>query len=133
MTFISIERYYILKYPIRVKILNTNKIIISVLTSISLGLFWSLAPLLGWSKYSLEDSQTCCSVEWKERSLNVTSYNVLVFIFVFVIPFGLILVSNFQSIIIVYIYLKLILKCYNIINIIKFFKKKRSETEEDVF
>ena len=101
MTFISIERYYILKYPVKVKVLNKNKIIIAVLASIGLGLFWSMAPLLGWSKYALEDSKTCCSVEWKERSLNVMSYNILVFIFVFAIPFSLILVSNLQSIIIV--------------------------------
>ena len=101
MAFISVERYYILKYPTRLKCLNKRKVTMYIVVSITLGFFWSSAPLLGWSHYSLEDSFTSCSVEWKERSLNVTSYNVLIFIFVFVVPFGLIISANIKSILIV--------------------------------
>lgn len=101
MSFISIERYYILKYPTRLKRLNKKKIITSISISIFLGLFWSLAPLIGWSHYSLEDSLTSCSVEWKERNLNVLSYNIFIFVFVFGIPFSVIIFTNIKSILIV--------------------------------
>ena len=101
MTLISLERYYILKFPTNVKNLNKKNVILAIGGSVMLGLFWSAMPLIGWSHYSLEDSYTSCSVEWKEKSFNVLSYNVAIFIFVFFIPFGFILFSNLKSIIIV--------------------------------
>ena len=51
-------------------------------------------PLLGWSHYSFEGVGTSCSIEWQDQSLNVISYNMAVFIFVMVVPFIGIIVSN---------------------------------------
>ncbi len=59
-------------------------------------LFWSMAPFLGWSHYSFEASLTGCCVEYKSRNINVISYNIAMFIFVFIIPFGFILESNIK-------------------------------------
>ncbi len=64
-------------------------------------IFWSTMPLLGWSHYALENNLTSCSVEWNERSLNVTSYNVCLFFFGFIIPLAIILYSNLRIIYIV--------------------------------
>ena len=72
-------------------------LIISVLMS----LFWAGVPIIGWSYYSLEDSLVSCSVEYNEKSFNVTSYNIGMFIFVFILPFGLIIWTNTKSILIV--------------------------------
>ncbi len=101
MMLISVERYYILKCPTNVKNMNKKKSYVAILMCVLLGLFWSSMPILGWSHYSLEDSLTSCAVEWKEHSLNVTSYNVAIFVFVFIIPFGVILMANFKMILIV--------------------------------
>jgi uncharacterized membrane protein len=68
-------------------------IVILVISSI-FSLFWSIVPMFGWSHYSLEGTLTSCSVEWFERSLNVISYNISMFIFVFFIPLILIILSN---------------------------------------
>lgn len=101
MSLISLERYYILKHPTKLSGLNKKKITLTISLSIFAGLLWSTFPLLGWSHYSLEDSLTSCSVEWKERSLNVTSYNIMIFIFVFAIPFSVMIMANAKSILLV--------------------------------
>jgi hypothetical protein len=58
-------------------------------------------PLLGWSYYSLEESLTTCSVEWRDKALDVVSYNVAIFIFVFFIPLILIIVTNAKLVFVV--------------------------------
>ena len=67
-------------------------LIIFVCTVVSLS--WSTFPLFGWSHYSLEASLTTCSVEWAERSWNVYSYNICMFLFVFILPLILIAFCN---------------------------------------
>jgi len=48
-------------------------------------------PLVGWSHCALEGGMTSCSVTWNEQSTNVISYNIAIFIFVYIIPIVLIL------------------------------------------
>ena len=88
-------RYKILKDEIT----ENNKINIKPVVSLSFisSLFWSTLPLLDWSYYSLEDSFVACSVEYNEKSLNVITYNVGMFTFVFVVPFTLIIYYNIKS------------------------------------
>ena len=133
MTLISVERYYILKFPTNVKNLNKKNVTLAILVSILLGLFWSAMPLLGWSHYSLEDSLTSCSVEWKEKSFNVMSYNVSIFIFVFIIPFGFIIFSNLKSILIVsFVYFVYFIKITKLQIILVHFKGQKQK-EYDLY
>ncbi len=99
MTAISFERYYIIQNPLEK--ISKKKIINVIMLCLFLSLFWSIAPLLGWSYYSYEDNLTSCAVEYKSRSINVISYNLAMFIFVFIIPIGIILVSNMKLLLIV--------------------------------
>ena len=92
MTAISFERYYIIKNPLDK--INKKTMINVIIICLLFSLFWSIAPLLGWSHYSFEASLTGCCVEYKSRSINVVSYNIAMFIFVFCIPFGFIFISN---------------------------------------
>jgi hypothetical protein len=55
MTAISYVRYDILKNKKNEKSIGNKIIIISVIISFLLSLFWSAAPILGWSYYSLEE------------------------------------------------------------------------------
>jgi hypothetical protein len=98
---LSFERYYILKSPQSIKQIEEKFIIKIIILIVSLSLFWSSAPLIGWSFYAVEDGFTSCTVEWKEKSLNVISLNFLMFIFVFCIPFTMITICNFKSFLIV--------------------------------
>lgn len=72
-----------------------------VLLCVFLGLLAPTAPLLGWSKYSINISQVSCDIEWKDRSLNVVSYNIAIFFFVFFVPLTFIVGCNLGLIIIV--------------------------------
>lgn len=59
---------------------------------------WAIFPIFGWSYYSLEGALTSCSVEWKDRSSNVISYNVTVFMLVYFIPLMAIIRVNLKLI-----------------------------------
>jgi len=85
-TVISIERFYFLKR----------------LIFIIYNLFFTTLPLLGWSHYSLELSLVQCGIEWAERSWNVQSYNMVIFLIQYFIPAGIIIFCSCNIIIMVY-------------------------------
>ena len=118
ITAISYVRYDILKNQKNEKSISNKIIINSVIISLSLSLFWSGAPILGWSYYSLEIGLVSCSVEYNEKSLNVISYNIGMFIFVFLLPFGITTYTNIKSILIVYVFYIFIL------NLLEFASRK---------
>lgn len=97
MSVISFERYYVLKEPKNMRKITQKKMHIILTIIIILSLFWPTMPLIGWSHYIIEDGHISCSIQWKERNFNVVSYNIAMFIFVFVIPFSVILITNFKS------------------------------------
>lgn len=90
MTAITFERFYIIYKPMSIKNVNFKSTGLAVLGCALFSLFWSVTPLLGWSRYNLEGSLTQCGVEWHERSFNVTSYNISIFVFGFFAPIGVI-------------------------------------------
>jgi c-opsin len=101
MVAISIERFMIIYKPMSIKKI-THKVLANVIgICMLLGIFWSVLPIFGWSRYSLEGVGTSCSVEWYERSLNVISYNVAMFLFVFFVPLLVIIGTNLKLIMIV--------------------------------
>jgi hypothetical protein len=94
----GIVRYYILSRKLDLKTVNTGVILNLVLISSLLSLFWSLAPLLGWSSYTLEEGLVSCSAKYNEQSWNVISYNMAMLLFVFFVPFLLTVILNVKSI-----------------------------------
>jgi hypothetical protein len=99
MCMISVDRYFTLKNPYQK--IRKCKLILLVTICFLLSLFWASMPLLGWSNYTLEDNKIACCVDYKTRNLNVISYNVCMFVFVFGIPFSLIIISNIKSLLMV--------------------------------
>ena len=112
MSIISFERYYVLKKPLNMKKITNQKVTIAIMVSVIFSLFWTLMPLLGWSRYTLEDGLTGCSIEWKPTDINVISYNISMFIFVFFLPFSLIFTTNFKSFLFVSIYTGFMFKVF---------------------
>ena len=88
MTAISYIRYDILKNHKNEKSISSKIIINSVVISMALSLFWSVMPIFNWSYYSLEDGLVSCSVEYNEKSLNVISYNIGIFLFHYICEVG---------------------------------------------
>ena len=98
---ISILRFYVIYKPLNMrKIRFSTNIGVIVFCSLK-GMFWATLPLFGWSRYTLEGALTSCSVEWKERSANVTSYNITIFVLVYFIPILCILSTSIKLLLIV--------------------------------
>ncbi len=51
-------------------------------------------PIFGWSHYSVEGLKVGCSVEWSERTPNVISYNMTIFVAVFLLPVSVLFFTN---------------------------------------
>ncbi|RNA19352.1 melanopsin [Brachionus plicatilis] len=101
LTAISFERFYIIYKPLSIKTLNYKFSIIIIIFCSLFGSLWAAFPVLGWSHYSLEGALTSCSVEWNERTVNVVSYNITIFTFVYVLPLCAIIFSNIKLIIMI--------------------------------
>lgn len=93
---ISFERFYIIYNPLSFRQIRVKTITFVIVACVLFSLFWAVLPLLGWSRYSLEGVETSCSVEWREKSLNVISYNLSMFLVVFLIPLSIILYTNIR-------------------------------------
>lgn len=52
-------------------------------------LAWTGAPLLGWNRYTLEIHGLGCSVDWKSKDPNDTSFVLLFFLGCLVAPVGI--------------------------------------------
>ena len=117
MAAISYVRYDILNRQLDEKSISDRVIFRSTLISLFLSLFWSAVPIFGWSKYSLEDGLVSCSVEYNEKSLNVITYNVGMFTFVFFLPFAIIIVANVKSLFIVYNLISINCETFNLLTI----------------
>lgn len=87
---------------------NTKKTLILIMLSILLGVSWSLYPLIGWSHYTLEGGLTSCGIEWDDRTLNVISYNITIFVFILFLPLIIIIFTNVRVLLFVSKILKLI-------------------------
>ena len=101
MAAISYERFIIIYKPFTIKMIDFKGTYIGIAFCSLMGLIWAGAPLFGWSYYSLEGALTSCSVEWYERTPNVISYNMAIFITTFVVPVAVILTTNLRLLFIV--------------------------------
>jgi c-opsin len=105
LTALSIERLYV---ATRFKKKRSFRSFLGIIgVCVGLALAWSTMPLLGWSKYSTEVTNTSCCVEWNEKSSDVISYNVTIFLTIFLLPLVFIFVANYKLILFVS-YLKLL-------------------------
>ena len=110
---ISFERYHVITNTSASKFQRVDKrvVVFSILGCVLLAFVWAGLPLLGWSAYSLEGTRTSCSVVWNERSFNVLSYNISMFIGLYFLPLILIMTTNLKLIWMVLL-ICCLLKCF---------------------
>lgn len=87
-----------MKDPLKMQDLESAKARGIILACILFGLLWAVLPMFGWSYYALEGALTSCSVIWNDKSFNVVSYNITIFIFVYFLPLVVIFKVNFALI-----------------------------------
>ncbi len=93
---ISLQRYYIIRRPFNIRKITQKTTLIVIGISCALGLTWSLLPLIGWSSFVLEGALTSCGPDFHSKTFNNLSFNITLFLTVFVIPFGTISVTSFK-------------------------------------
>ncbi|CAF0759611.1 unnamed protein product [Rotaria sordida] len=94
LTALSLNRYWKIVTPTKEKYVTFQTAYISIILSVLGGLFWALPPIFGWNNYKLEGVRTTCSICWQDRTINVISYNVLMFIFAYTIPLIIMVYCN---------------------------------------
>ncbi|XP_068197002.1 teleost multiple tissue opsin a [Antennarius striatus] len=93
LAVLSYERYSTMMTPTEADASNYWKASLGVALSWGYSLFWTVPPLLGWSRYGPEGPGTTCSVDWTARTANNTSYIICLFVFCLLLPFLVIVVS----------------------------------------
>ena len=94
-------RFSVIYKPNVPNIFDLKVTTVTVICCALLALIWTILPLIGWSYYSLEGAGISCSVEWQNHSLNVITYNITIFAFVFIIPLIILLATNIKIILMV--------------------------------
>ncbi|CAF2933750.1 unnamed protein product [Rotaria sp. Silwood2] len=97
LCFISIDRYFVVTRLFSGSVITITHAYVTVICGYLLALFWTLLPVIGWSSYDFEGVGASCSIKWEERSLNVISYNITIFIFVYLIPVMIIMITNISA------------------------------------
>lgn len=91
LTAIAMDRCLAITQPLVFLGQVSRKRVGMVLAAVWLySLGWSLPPFFGWSAYVPEGLQTSCSWDYMTFTNSVRAYTILLFIFVFFIPLGII-------------------------------------------
>ncbi|XP_066537423.1 melanopsin-like [Hoplias malabaricus] len=91
LTAIAIDRCLAITRPLALLGKVTRSWAGAVLALVWLySLGWSLPPFFGWSAYVPEGLQTSCSWDYMSFTPSVRAYTILLFLFVFFIPLGII-------------------------------------------
>ncbi|CAF1545172.1 unnamed protein product [Adineta ricciae] len=96
LCLISIDRYRKITQPFSPQKVNIKQTYLAIVVAYLLSLFWTVMPLLGWSNYDYEGIGISCSINWTGRSFNIISYNITIFIFVYLVPITIIIVTNIK-------------------------------------
>ncbi|KAF7200399.1 melanopsin-A [Nothobranchius furzeri] len=89
---ISIERYLVISRPLQTIHWSSKKRTTFAIFLVWLySLVWSLAPLVGWSSYIPEGLMTSCTWDYVSYTAANRSYTMMLCVFVFFIPLGIIL------------------------------------------
>jgi hypothetical protein len=83
---ISIHRYFLVIKQINITMVTYTPVGISLLCCFFFGLFWSLIPFSGWTRYDYESIRTSCTVAYDSTDDKVLSYNIAIFVFCFMLP-----------------------------------------------
>ncbi|XP_037536295.1 opsin 4xb [Nematolebias whitei] len=89
---ISIERYLVIARPLQtIHWSSKRRTVFAIFLVWLYSLAWSLAPLVGWSSYIPEGLMTSCTWDYVTYTAANRSYTMMLCVFVFFIPLGIIL------------------------------------------
>jgi hypothetical protein len=89
---ISIERYLMTFKPKSVLTLKLSFVLLGL--SVLLSFVWSVAPLFGWSSYVAEGILISCGVQWYNLDASVFSFNIIMLLFLYLVPVSIMLFTS---------------------------------------
>lgn len=103
LTGLSIHRYVIMMTSICNKNIKKTTILLCIMFCYGFGIFWGIAPLIGWGSYALEGIRISCAPDWRSHRMRDVTYTIAMYICVLGLP---LLIMGFC-------YLSIILKVSN--------------------
>lgn len=85
----AVERYFVvLEKPFASRITNF-KAGMTILSCSGYGLLWATFPLAGWGRFVVEHGGVSCGPDWASSDSLPRTYNMTVFLLVFMVPMGI--------------------------------------------
>ncbi|VVC94177.1 unnamed protein product [Leptidea sinapis] len=95
MTMIAFDRYNVIVKGIAAKPLTINGALLRILGIWAFSLTWTVAPMLGWSRYVPEGNMTACGTDYLDKTWLSRSYILVYSVFCYFLPLILIIYSYF--------------------------------------
>ncbi|XP_065324651.1 rhodopsin-like [Gordionus sp. m RMFG-2023] len=90
---IACDRAFVIGNSIKGKKINYKQAIFIIILIWSYCLFWCFLPLGAWGAYVFEGPLTSCTIDYISRDKSTISYALCLFIFCFVVPLLVIMIS----------------------------------------
>ncbi|KAJ8316339.1 hypothetical protein KUTeg_006353 [Tegillarca granosa] len=83
VTAIAVDRYVVIVRGKRVTLQTAWWVVIGCIMH---SFLWSVAPVLGWSSYTLEGMQTSCSINWQSTDVGDISLSIALLFWLWLLP-----------------------------------------------
>nr|ANN11824.1 long wavelength sensitive opsin 1 [Chrysobothris lateralis]ANN11828.1 long wavelength sensitive opsin 1 [Chrysobothris lateralis]APY20574.1 long wavelength sensitive opsin 1 [Chrysobothris lateralis] len=90
MTVIALDRYNVIVKGLSAKPLTFKGALFQIFLCWSSSLFWTVAPVVGWSRYVPEGNLTACGTDYLASDWVTHSYLILYTVFCYFLPLGVI-------------------------------------------
>ncbi|XP_011187685.2 opsin Rh2 [Zeugodacus cucurbitae] len=93
MCMIALDRYNVIVKGVSGRPMTIKLALVKIMAIWLFATFWTLAPLMGWSRYVPEGNLTACSIDYMTRDWNPRSYLLTYSLLVYFTPLFLICYS----------------------------------------
>lgn len=98
LAMLALDRYLVMYQPNNKTVFGYNRYRAMLITIWAYGLFWSILPLIGWSRYNYEPARTTCTIDWQNNDTSYTSFIITYFIFGYVVPLSIMIFCYYKVI-----------------------------------
>lgn len=90
LVFLMIERACVISMPFQTVWKTKRYVSSAIFASWAIGFLCAVAPLVGWSNYTIADAKYLCSIDWEDTTEVGQAYIYFLFASQFLLPLGLI-------------------------------------------
>jgi r-opsin len=95
MTMISFDRYHVIAKGLSAKPMTYGGAILRIVFVWAFSGLWTVAPILGWSRYTPEGSLTACGTDYLSQDISAVSYLYAYSVACYFLPLALIVYAYF--------------------------------------